>query len=413
MRGAMSFARCRVAAMRWGLAAFVLATGVGDRLQGAGASNLVFGTPAQGYQIRARINTHTDARWVENYEPVATDTLLFRRLSLNMEATLVDKFTLRVMPDFSASTVNVLDAYVAYRASPAFAVLTGKTKSPFDLERLVSQTDLLFVERAYPTSLAPNRDVGLQVFGEVAARKFAYQIGWVNGVRDGDSAELSHIRPREWVVRGFAQPFRLRQHSPLQGLGVGAALSVDTKSAVAPAGYRTLAQQRFLTWRSDIIHDGSHRRIEPQAFYYAGRIGLVASWVASRAMLISAARALRQTLTQKAWYVAGHWMITGEMAVYRDVVPTRTFGWSAGAPGALELTARLSELAIDDAAFPNFVSPVNSWRRARTATAGLNWHLNAHVKAVLNLERTLLRGSLTGANRASGNAVLARVQLRY
>lgn len=396
---------------------FLLAIGlplvVGHGLQGAAASNLAAGTAAQGYQLRARVNIHTDARWFDGYEPAATDSLLFRRLSLNLEATLAEKLMVRLMPDFSASKVNVLDAYVAYRPAAAFTVLAGKTKSPFDLERLVSQTDLLFVERGFSSSLAPNRDVGLQVFGHAASQRLAYQIGWVNGVRDNDSAELSHVRPREAVARAFAQPFKRASHSPLRGLGVGLAVSAGTKSGVAPGGYRTLSQQRFFAWRSDVLHDGSHVRVEPQAYYHAGRLGLGGSWVASRPTLASTPRALRRRLAQEAWYVAGHWVVTGESASWSGLVPAQAFRWTRGRLGALELTARWSALAVDAAAFPDFANAAGSWRRARTVTAGCNWHLNAHVKAVLNLERTLFRGAALGASRAGGNAVLVRVQLRY
>ena len=48
----------------------------------------------------------------------------------------------------------------------------GKFKPPVGLERLVSDSDMLFVERALPTDLVPNRDVGVQVYGENLRRRF-------------------------------------------------------------------------------------------------------------------------------------------------------------------------------------------------------------------------------------------------
>lgn len=409
----MHLNRGKAVAARLGGLTLLLAIAGADPMHGATAPGLALGSAARGYHVRIRANLHSDARWFDGYEPDAADTLLFRRLSLNTEATVADNFRLRLMPDFSASKINVLDAYVAYRVDAALTVLAGKTKSPFDLERLVPQTDLLFVERAYSTSLSPNRDVGLQIFGELAAQRVAYQLGWVNGANDNDSVALSHIRPRAWVARGFAQPFNHLLQSPLRRLGLGVALSVGPKTATAPASYRTLAQQLFFAWRGDVRHDGSHLRVEPQALYYAGRLGLLASWVASRPTLTRVSQAVSRRLTQKAWTLASHWVLTGEPATSRGVVPARRFRWTGRDPGAVELALRWSELAVDAAAFPNFANPATSWRRGRTATLGLNWHLNAHVKAVLNFERTWFRGALTRATRARGDAVLARVQLRY
>ena len=44
---------------------------------------------------------------------------------------------------------------------PWFAVTAGKFKVPVGLERLQSANDIRFVERAFPTSLLPNRDLGV------------------------------------------------------------------------------------------------------------------------------------------------------------------------------------------------------------------------------------------------------------
>lgn len=74
---------------------------------------------------------------------------------------MAEKFSFRVMPDFANNQVQLLDAYAAYKHADWLNVLAGKTKSPFGLERLLSQTNLLFIERSLPTQLGPNRDTGV------------------------------------------------------------------------------------------------------------------------------------------------------------------------------------------------------------------------------------------------------------
>ncbi|HVH27644.1 MAG TPA: hypothetical protein VM818_12830 [Vicinamibacterales bacterium] len=46
--------------------------------------------------------------------------------------------------------------------------MNGKGKTPFGLERLHSASSLLFVDRAAPTALVPNRGLGIQVLGDIS-----------------------------------------------------------------------------------------------------------------------------------------------------------------------------------------------------------------------------------------------------
>ena len=73
------------------------------------------------------------------------------------------------MSDFGGGTAVVQDAYVDARFSKVFNLRAGKQKPPLGQERLLSATDILFIERALPTALVPNRDVGVQVYGELDA----------------------------------------------------------------------------------------------------------------------------------------------------------------------------------------------------------------------------------------------------
>src|SRR5688500_10957253 len=117
------------------------------------APNVDFGPPGvsitdlhQRYEVRARVHVHLDGRWFDSERMAGVDTLLFRRAVINVEGTAGKLYAFRLMPDFALAKTSFPEAYVTVRPSRAFNVLVGKTKSPFDVERLVSHTDLLFVE---------------------------------------------------------------------------------------------------------------------------------------------------------------------------------------------------------------------------------------------------------------------------
>lgn len=380
----------------------------------AGASGFSLSPADRKFQLSIRANLQADARFFLSDNTNGNDTFLIRRLRPSFEGIVGERFGFRLMPDLAPATFNLLDAYVTYAHAPEFNVLVGKTKSPFDLERLASQTDLLFLERAYPTSLGPNRDLGVQVFGDFAGGALSYQFAWLNGARDNDSTVVDTDDGKELVARIFAHPFKDSAGSFLQGLGFGVAVSSGDKTTGSPNSLRTNAQQAFFTWRSTVVSNGRHERIEPQAYYYGGSLGLIGSWVASRQSVSNGASTVTRDLTTTAWFGAVHYVLTGEDASFRGVVPARAFSWNDGAWGAFELAARYGELEVDADAFPLFANPATSASEARGVTLGVNWYLNRNVKASLNFEHTsFVGGPANAVTNENEKAILTRVQLRY
>lgn len=380
----------------------------------AGASGFSLTSADRKFQLRIRANVQADGRFYISDNVEGNDTFLLRRVRPSFEGTVFEKFQFRIMPDFAPASVTLLDAYATYQHSAGFNLLFGKTKSPFDLERLVSQTDMLFIERGYPTSLAPNRDIGVQAFGDVLDGRLSYQVGLLNGARDNDSTVTDSDDEKELVVRLFSHPFKNEAGSLLQGLGLGVAASISDKDTGSPNSYRTNAQQTFFGWRNTVINSGRHTRLEPQAYYYYGPYGLIGSWITSQQELSTGAGSLVQEVEATAWYVAANYVLTGEDAGYRGVTPATNFSWSDGTWGAFEIAARYGELEIGDEAFPIFANPATAASKAKGSTLGLNWYLNRAVKASVNFEYTdFTGGAANPITRESEKAVFSRVQLRY
>src|SRR4029077_15086752 len=130
------------------------------------------------YVLKLRGYVQLDGRfWNGDDERPATDTFLVRRARPILEGTVFKIFDFRIMPDFGGGTTVLQDAYLDGRFSPVFKVRAGKFKPPVGLERLQSATDILFVERAFPTNLVPNRDLGVQLFGDFAGGAVSYAVG--------------------------------------------------------------------------------------------------------------------------------------------------------------------------------------------------------------------------------------------
>ncbi|MGH8646303.1 MAG: porin, partial [Gammaproteobacteria bacterium] len=86
-------------------------------------------------------------------------------------------FDFRFMPDFPSNTsrnATIQDAWVDARLLPWFQVKGGKFKTPFGIERLQSASSIRFVEPALPNNLVPNRDIGVEVHGEIGGGVLSY-----------------------------------------------------------------------------------------------------------------------------------------------------------------------------------------------------------------------------------------------
>src|SRR5262249_10107873 len=144
-----------------------------------------------------------DSRFFLGDQPAAIDTFTLRRVRPIFEATVYKYFDIRIMPDFGGGTAVIQDAYIDAKFNPAFKIRFGKTKGPVGLERLQSARDIEFVERSQVTNLVPNRDLGIQVFGDFAASKVGYAAGLFNGVVDAGSTDNDNGQGKDFEGRLF------------------------------------------------------------------------------------------------------------------------------------------------------------------------------------------------------------------
>lgn len=374
------------------------------------------------YEIRLRGLIQGDGRFfLDDQAPAQNDTFLIRTARPIIEGSLGKLVGFRLTPEFAGDNASIVDAYVDLRFNPAYTLRVGKFTSPVGLERLQSSSALSAVERSLPSELAPNRDIGVQLQGDVADGRFSYALGVFNGTVDGRDAVTSNPDNEfEYAGRVFFEPFR-SDASAWSGLGFGLGASIGDKRGSGNnflPRYRTAGQAQFFAYRSAVNADGEHFRLSPQAYYYLGRFGLLGEYIQSRQEVVVASGAnagRRDKLENTAWQATAQWVLTGEDAGYRGVVkPSRPFRPGEEGWGAFELIARYGALDIDDDAFPLFADAATSARQARNWTLGLNWYLTSNLKLVFNyLDTTFKGGAINAADREDEKAIFSRLQVAF
>jgi phosphate-selective porin OprO/OprP len=364
------------------------------------------------FRLQIGALVHADGRFAlgDDNEAV-TDTFLIRRLRPYFRGRFAQRFEFYVNPDFAGGTLVLQDAYIDTVFSPAFRIRAGKGKTPFGLERLHSASNLLFFERALPNSLVPNRDVGVQVLGDISGGVVSYLAGVANGVTDGGSADVDAGDSKDVAGRLVVRPFTKQTASPLRGLGVAISGSTgrQTGAAALPAFRTPSIQQPYFSY-TGATADGVRTRYSPQLFYYHKAFGGFAEYVHSELPIRKGT--VREDIAHDSWQVAASLVLTGEAATDAGVRPKANFDFGAGHLGALQVAARYHALEIDERAFVLSLPTAGSSRKVEAWTLGLNWFLTSNFKYVFNFERTVFDGDGDGARKPE-NAVVFRTQLNF
>ena len=389
----------------------------------AGKEGFALKSADGNFQLRLRAHVQADARFfLDDEDKNGTDTFLIRRARPIVEGTVFRDFDFRLMPDFGNDSVALFDAYVEWKYWPWLKVRAGKFKPPVGVEQLQEDPYTAFAERALPTGLIPNRDIGVQFRGDLWDGVVQYQAGVFNGAADGVNGGIDNGDAKDFDGRIFLEPFKRTNIEPLQGLGFGIAGTIGNQdgSLATPnvPSFKTPGQNTFFKYITGtaltnmVVANGQRIRVSPQGYYYWGPVGLLAEYVVSAQELENGS--VKQRLRNSAWQVAGSLALTGERASYRGVTPRKPFDLKNGGWGAFELAGRYSALRVDPDSFPTFASPASSAQEARAWAVGLNWYLNKYLKLVADYEETHFDGGAAGGkNREPERVVFTRAQVSF
>lgn len=353
------------------------------------------------------------------------NSFLIRRARPIFTGTVFHDFDFNFTPDFGGSTVQIVDAYLNYRYRPELQLEAGKFKSPVGLEQLQADTWTLFNERSIATDLIPNRDLGVELHGDLFGGVAGYAAGIFNGAPDynGTTVNQDSDDDRAFAGRIFLQPWKTSEVTALQGLGFGVGGSYEkdlgTAADLTP-GYRTDGQQNFFTYATGVIANGTHWRISPQAYYYYGPLSLLAEYVVSDQQISRTTAPLASIdLQNTAWQISAGWVLTGEAASYNGLTPKHPFNPKNGQWGAWQVVARYADLDVDNSAFgPVSFATAGSASEAKAWSVGLNWYLNRDIRVNTSFSRTSFTGGggttgLGPITRQPENTLFTRIQLSF
>ncbi|HZR16623.1 MAG TPA: porin [Verrucomicrobiae bacterium] len=374
----------------------------------------------ENFKLRVRGYIQADGRFtLDDPANKFTDTFLLNRVRPVFEGTVFKNYDFKLMPDFGQGKAVIQDAYLDAHFLSWLNVRAGKYKAPVGLERLQSARDIVFVERSLPTDIAPNRDIGAWLHGDILKDVLGYEVGVANGATDGSSDDSDENDSKDVEGRLFAFPFKPSGIKPLEGLGIGVAGTTGHEDGTAPA-YKTVGQQTFFSFNSGVTAQGDRSRISPQAYYYWGPFGLLGEYIVSYEDVRKGT--LNKRLANSAWQVTASYVLTGEKASFTGVGPEHPFDPGHGQWGAFELAARVGQLDMDNDAFRNFGSaatpnlladPTKSASQAFNWGIGLNWYLNRGVKLMLDYDQTHFEGGATRGDRPTEHALFSRIQVAF
>ncbi len=387
-------------------------------------------SPDGAYTFKLRGLLQADSRWFLNDGgQTSNDAFVLRRARPILEGT-VGLAEFLFVPEFGGSTTSIQDASVNFVFDKSLQLKAGKFKSPVGLEQLQSDASAFFIERSIVTNLVPNRDLGVQLGGDLFDERVSYAVGVFNGLADGGNSTNADFDDEKSVAaRVFVQPFRNSPDSVLQGLGFGLAGSFGNQESRSglTGGYRSDGQQNFFVYRpvntaagaanSNIIADGDSVRVSPQAYYYNGSFGLLAEYVQSSTDVRDAGTGAnanrRATIDSRGWQIAAGYVLTGEDSTFKGVTPAQPFNWANGTWGAFEVVARVARVDIDDKAFPIFANRATSASSAKTVGGGINWYLSRNLRITADYAHTEFDGTTSAILKNGEDAILTRFQVAF
>lgn len=335
--------------------------------------------------VSAEGKVHADARAFPGGPVGEAPGLDLRRARVEVTAEVGGWLRAVVEPDVGQGEVELKDGFAeADLWTPGarrLAVRVGQFKTPAGYESLRSSSDLRFAERALPTALSPRRDLGALATWD--APRLEAQAGVFNGVPDGGSPDGDRgSTALDAAARVFAHP-----GGPLAGLGLGAAVTAGTdRGTPDDAGlddYETAGDRTVFAFADGIHTDGTRLRLLPQATLDVGRLHVLGEWALARHEL--AGPDGRVSVQHRAWQAAASVVLVGVPQGDGRPVPERSV--TEGGPGAVEVSARLHRLTLDDRVGP--LAADGSARRARALGVAVHWSPVAEARVGLTAERTV------------------------
>ena len=362
-----------------------------------------------------------DSRFfIDDKANTEVNQFLIRRLRPILTGTLYSFYSFRFAPDFASNGKTLIyDAYLDIAPWTFAKLRVGKFKPAIGAEHLQADENLAFAERGLTNNLAPQRDTGLQLFGDFWNGTFGYAASFTNGVGDGNyntlltapvTSDTDNNNGKEGAGRITLNPFKNTAVEALKGFGVAFAGSYAGADRTNPT-YATPGQySNIYAPAGSAINE--HSRFAPDLSWYYGPFGLYSEYIRSRQDWQEGTH--KYTITNTAGQVGVRYVVTGEQASPNGIKPNKVFDPSKGTWGAFEVVGRYEELYLDPDNFKDGVTSVaTSIQRAQAYGFGFNWYLNNAVRFTTDYEETTFDKGAASGDRPNEKVVISRWQLAF
>lgn len=355
-------------------------------------------SPDKRFSLRFTGQIQADYRdYFSDYDVVDTSQFLVRRARFGLESVLFKNYEFRFLTDLGQDQMRLVDAFLNTRYWDSFQFTAGKFKQPFSYEQLAQDRFTPFMERSIIDQLVPARDVGVMVHGQnLFDGILDYGLSGSNGERDGDTDKNG---AKDITGRVALRPFAWRKNGLLERLQIGASVNAGNQmEPMNPQTLRTPASIPFFRFNNGVIADGRRSRWSPELIYFYGPFGFSTQYFQMnqflRASAIGPGAAYHVNVPFEGYYIQASLLLTGEerTSYSQAIDPKRPFDPHLHnfGPGAWELVARVSRLAVGDVVFApgpaRLADPLAVSNTAIEMTLGFNWYLNKWVRMQLNYE---------------------------
>ncbi len=363
------------------------------------------GTSSDGkfkYWLDGRVNL--DTAWYSGAENRLPHGSEVRRGRIGLKATLFQDWLGEIDLDFADNAVEIKDMWLGYAGFKDSVIRVGNHKAPFGFDSISSSKNISFMERSYIDAWAPDRLMGVSY--SRWGKQWQASVG-VFGQAAGDFNDKDSLTgggagtDQGWGMVGRFSYAPLNEKGKVLHLGVAAHQRKPDVAKIATSGadlpdrlnaskiLKLDSRAETHVLRAKFLSTGDMKYVDNwvqlggEVAGVFGPVNFQAEYQTTKVNRIPTAVAVYQDHTFKGYYGQVSWFITGERRPYSAqegefgrLIPTGRFG-------ALELALRYSTLDLNDETAVDAIRGGS----AKNITLGLNWHINANHKLMLNFTK--------------------------
>ena len=281
------------------------------------ARGLLLAVPGQIVLLRITGQIQADYRdFVNAADRTDIDTFLARRARLGIEATMLNYYEFRLLPDFGGASPTITDAYLNIHYWDALQFEAGKFKQPLSYEQLIQDRYVPTMERSMIDQLVPARDEGVMIHGrKLLEDRLDYGVAVSNGEINGNTDTNNHKDLNGRIaIRPFNDPERWEVLRRLQ-FGISGGYGIENEP-ISPNTLKTPATVPWFAFNSTVRADGLRWRLSPEVAYFYHSFGLAAQYYRQEQQLRPSAAGPSSLITEdvpfEGFYVLATCFLTGE-----------------------------------------------------------------------------------------------------